>query len=248
MITDTSATLPQNPEQVSACSTVASATWSANRKPQAEKRRERRHATCQYVEVCLLDANNLRLSGMLRDISKHGMRIELDMPLKTGDRLEVLLQSKAIIFAEVRYCRRTGESYQVGSVIDDVYYPKAVGPSRTSKTLVSEITTPVTEITSRRVTQHMRFEEKGSQDSAAQRKLDGTSKGAFDQVVSFRNPLTSERLGAHLDRNDIDNLLALRLSETKAALLERHLASCDECLDLMLLTLEERASSRAPSV
>jgi PilZ domain-containing protein len=248
MITDTSATLPQSPEQTSACSSAEPSTWSANRKPQAEKRREERYATCEYVEVCLLDMNNLRLSGMLRDISKHGMRIELDMPLKTGDRLEVLLQSKAIIFAEVRYCRRTGESYQVGSVIDDIYYPKTVVPSRASKAHASAIKAPVSEITSRRVTQHLRFGEKRPQDSPVQRGLDRTSKGVFDQVVSFRNPLTSERLGPHLDRNDIDNLLALRLSETKAALLERHLASCDECLDLLLRTLEERASSRAPSV
>src|SRR3984885_10396582 len=126
MITDISESLPQSPEHVSGCSSAAPASWSANGNPQAEKRREKKYATREYVEVCLLDMNNLRLRGMLRDISKHAMRIELEMPLKTGDRLEVLLQSKAIIFAEVRYCRRTGESYQVGSVIDDVYYPKTV--------------------------------------------------------------------------------------------------------------------------
>jgi len=215
MITDISATLPESPEQVSGCSNVVP---SANRKPQAEKRREKRYAICEYVEVCLLDMNNLRLNGMLREISKNSMQIELDMSLKTGDRLEVLLQSKAIIFAEVRYCRRSGEFYRVGSVIDDIYYPRAAAPSRISK------------------------------DSPAQRELGRTSKGVFDQVVSFRNPSTSERLGAHLDRNDIDNLLALRLSETKAALLERHMASCDKCLDLLLRKLEERTSSRAPGV
>ena len=95
------------------------------------------------------------------------------------------------------------------------------------------------------MTQQLRVEEKRAGGSRRRNaELGRTSKGVFDQLVSFRNPLTSERLGAHLDRNDIDNLLALRLSETKAALLERHLASCDECLDLLLLTLEERTSSR----
>ena len=131
MITDINGTLPQSPEQGSGCSSAVPDTWSANGNPQTEKRRERKFATCEYVDVCLLDMNNLRLNGMLREISKNGIQIELDMPLKTGDRLEVLLQSKAIIFAEVRYCRRTGESYQVGSVIDDIYYPRAVAPSST---------------------------------------------------------------------------------------------------------------------
>jgi|SRR5580704_3964258 hypothetical protein len=49
-------------------------------------------------------------------------------------------------------------------------------------------------------------------------------------------------LGCHVSRNDVDNFLHHSLSETKTALVERHLASCAECSDLMLVILERHAS------
>jgi hypothetical protein len=241
MTTETTATLPQSPEQASNFPSAAAVNWSSTESPRVEKRSETRYETCEPVDLYLLDMNNLRLSGMLRDISKNGMRIELDMPLKPGDRIEVLLRNKIIVLAAVRYCRRTGEFYQVGSVIDDVFYPRAASPLRTSKTARSETT-------SKQVTQHITFGEKRSEDSPERRASGRASKGAFDQVVSFGHPEKTESLGAHLDRTDVDHLLGLRLSETKTALLERHLASCDQCLDLVLRTLEDRASSPAPSL
>ena len=235
MTTNISPNLPQSPELISHDSSAAPKNRSSNGNPAAEKRRETRYAICEPVEVYLLDMNNLRLTGMLRDISKSGMRIELDMPVKAGDRVEILLQNKAIVFAEVRHCRRTGESYQVGTVIDDVYYPKAAASSRTSKTAGSETT-------SKQVTQRTSFDEKRPGNSPERHDLSLAPQGVFDQVVRFRHPVKTECLGSHVDRNDIDNLLGLRLSVTKAAILERHLASCDQCLDLVLQTLEERAS------
>jgi PilZ domain len=221
MTTDISPTLAESSEQHSSGS-CTSADWSFNGSLHVEKRREPRYPTCEPVEVYLLDMNNLRLNGMLKDISKSGMRIELDMPLKAGDRLEVVVQNKAIAFAEVRYCRRTGESYQVGTLIEDVYYPKAAAPSRPSKIAVGE---------TQQVTHYIRFGEKRSPLSPT------TSKG----MLNHRAETAS--LGAHLNRSDIDNLLRLKLSETKAALLERHMMSCDQCLDLLLRELEERAPS-----
>lgn len=213
MTTETAATWSQ--ESAPAYSIPATATWSSNGIPLVEKRREMRYATCEPVEVYLLDVNNLHLSGVVRDISKSGMRIELDMPLKAGDRLEVLLQNTAIVFTEVRYCRRSGECYHVGMKIDDVYYPKRV-PSRTSNTVLSEAAP-------KPVTHQIRVMGKRSSDASEQ-------------------PVLAE---LHLNRNDVENLLQLRLSDTKASLLERHLASCDQCLDLLLLALEERAAVSA---
>jgi len=235
MTTDISATLPQSPEYATHDSSAAPENGNSHGNSLAEKRREPRYAICEPVEVYLLDMNNLRLRGMLKDVSKSGMRIELDMPLKAGDRLEILLQNKAIVFAEVRHCHRTGESYQVGTVIDDVYYPKAATSPRTSKTAGSETT-------SKQVTQRISFAEKRPENSQEGRDLGHTSEGVFDQVLRFRHPVRSECLGSHIDRNDIDNLLDLRLSVTKAAILERHLASCEQCVDLVQVALEERAS------
>jgi PilZ domain len=203
MATELSPIVTQNSEQ-------RSGNAGSNGSLHVEKRREMRYPTCEPVEVYLLDMNNLRLSGMLKDISKNGMRLELDMPLKAGDRLEVVVQNKAIVFAEVRHCRRMGESYQVGVLIDDVYYPKST--------------------VSKQVTRYMSLEEKPL-----------PSKGVFHQVVDSRHAAETAGSEDHLNRNDIDNLLRLKLSETKATLLERHMMSCDQCLDLLLRELEKRA-------
>jgi PilZ domain len=247
MTTEITATLPPIPEQASSCSPAALVNWNSTESPRLEKRREPRYETCEPVDLYLLDMNNLHLSGMLRDISKSGMRIELDMPLKVGDRMEVLLQNNTIVLAAVRYCRRTGESHQVGCVIDDVFYPKAASPLCTFKTAGSESAF-------QQVTQHIYFGEKRPEDSREPRASGRAFKGAIDQVVSSRDPLKTQNLavkkegpGAHVDRNDIDNLLGLRLSQTKTALLERHLASCDQCLDLLMRMLEDRASSPSAS-
>ena len=222
-----------SPESTPAQSGPATATWSSNGIPLAEKRREMRYATCEPVEVYLLDMNNLRLNGVVRDMSKSGMRIELDMPLKAGDRLEVVLQNTAIVFVEVRYCRRSGESYHAGTKIDDVYYPKRV-PSRLSNAARSE-----TGI--KQLTHQIRVVENRQAEPPEPARLER----AADRLVRLPHP-SKAGIGGHLDRNDIENLLRLRLSETKAAVLERHLASCDQCLDLVLLALEERASSSSP--
>jgi hypothetical protein len=219
MTTDISPILAQSSEQLSSD--------SSNGSLYLEKRREARYPTCDPVEVYLLDMNNLRLSGTLKDISKNGMRLELDMPLKVGDRLEVVVRNKAIVFAEVRHCRRMGESYQIGILIDDVYYPKAA----------------VGETASKEVTHYFRFGEKRTPVAPARPVLACSSKGVFHQIVGSRHRAETASPGAHLSRSDIDNLLRLKLSETKATLLERHMMSCDQCLDLLLQELEVRAPS-----
>jgi hypothetical protein len=236
MATQISVLLPQNPDEAFNCSGAPTANSSSAESGGVEKRREWRYPACDPVDLCLLDRDNLRLSGTLRDISKNGLRIELETPLKAGERMEVLLQGRAIIFAAVRYCRRTGDFYHVGGVIDDVYYPKAAVPLRTRITAASKvIVNPVTQRTA--------SEDKQLADSPERLDSDRGRKGLFDRVVSFIVSSKTQRLATHVDRNDIDNLLGLRLPETEAILLERHMESCDECLDLLLRTLEERGSS-----
>ena len=92
--------------------------------PFVEKRREARYVTCDEVEVCILGAESQCQRGILRDVSRSGLRIELSLPVEAGAHLEVVLVNRAIIFGEARYCRRSTHTYQVGVVIDDIYYPK----------------------------------------------------------------------------------------------------------------------------
>ena len=125
MTAQTIAQFPQIQEQKFNCFSEAPAGSISGGPQGVERRREKRYATCEPVDVCLLNMNEMHLSGTLRDISKSGLRIEVDVPVKAGDRMEVVLQGKAVIFAEVRYCRQTGGSYQVGSLIEEVFWALA---------------------------------------------------------------------------------------------------------------------------
>lgn len=181
--------------------------------PLFEKRRETRYSACEPVEVYLLDMQGLRVPGMLKDISRNGLRIELSMPLKAGDRLEVVLENRAIIFGQVRHCRRVDDRYYAGVLIGDVLYPKAITPAETRESKTNAASRTRTRILPKR--------------PAA--------------------PAPAAPSGAHVSWKEADNFFRERLSDTKAALIDRHLASCKRCLDLVLLTLEKRLSTVASS-
>jgi len=176
-----------------------------------EKRRETRFSACKPVEVYLLDMQGLRLPGILKDISRNGLRIELSMPLKPGDRLEVVLENQAIIFGEVRYCRRMDACYYVGVLIGDVLYPKAAAPAESRESKMN-------------VGARMRTR-------AIPKRL---ASGAPAEP-----PL-------HISSKEADRFFRGQLSDTRAALIDRHLASCKKCLDLVLLTLEKKLSTAVP--
>ena len=88
-----------------------------------EQRREARYPTCEVVEVTLIGESGLQLTGVLRDVSKNGLRVELDFPVPAGAHLKVAIGGRAVIFAVARYCHPTIDTFQVGAVIEEVYYP-----------------------------------------------------------------------------------------------------------------------------
>jgi len=90
-----------------------------------ERRREVRYATCDPAEVQLLDLAGLQIPGIVRDLSKNGLCVEIALPVTPGARLKIRLRSHAI-FGEVRYCRRTADAYQVGVAIQDVYFAPTI--------------------------------------------------------------------------------------------------------------------------
>jgi hypothetical protein len=189
--------------------------------PFVEKRRDVRYATCEAVEVCVLEVPSRelasrRLAAILRDVSRNGLRIEFSMPVKAGARLEILLRDRAIIFGTTCYCRRDADTFQVGVVIEDIYYPKRVStvPARADERSVWQ---PV----HRRVWIDKYF------------STDYTPLAGRDRDDSVR----ARFLGGHVSRNELHSFLDRDLSETKTALIERHLASCEQCSDSMRLIL-----------
>jgi hypothetical protein len=103
-----------------------------------ERRQEIRYETCDPVQVHLLDLAGLRVPGVVRDISKSGLRVEISMPVVFGARLKIRLRSHAI-FGEVRYCRKAMNAYQVGVAIDDVYFSPRVADETGAKPELSSL-------------------------------------------------------------------------------------------------------------
>lgn len=92
--------------------------------PGAERRREPRYATYDAVEVSVLGLAGFQIRGVLRDVSRNGLRVELGLPVDPGAHLKISLCDRAVIFAVACYCRRTRGSYHVGAAIREVYHPK----------------------------------------------------------------------------------------------------------------------------
>lgn len=86
-----------------------------------ERRREVRYPTCDAVEVAALDVAGFQVRGVLRDVSRNGLCVELGLPVDPGARLKITLRDETIILVAVCYCRKTASSYQVGTAIKGVY-------------------------------------------------------------------------------------------------------------------------------
>jgi hypothetical protein len=89
-----------------------------------ERRREARYATYDAVEVAVLRADGFQIRGVLRDVSRNGLRVEVGLPVEQGTHLKITLRDRAIIFAVACYCRESTNSYHVGACISEVYRPK----------------------------------------------------------------------------------------------------------------------------
>jgi hypothetical protein len=92
--------------------------------PPTDRRREPRYPTNDPAKIRILEAwdDPARFGGIVLDVSRNGMRVEVAKPLSTGMRVEVIL-IKASVFGEIRYCRQVSLAYHVGIAIEDVFYP-----------------------------------------------------------------------------------------------------------------------------
>ena len=88
-----------------------------------DRRREARYATNDPVEIQLLEAGGgPRMGGKVLDVSRNGLRLELQAPIGKGLRVEIVLPDRTIIFGETRYCRHLSSIYHVGVSIEVVCY------------------------------------------------------------------------------------------------------------------------------
>ncbi|HEX5227886.1 MAG TPA: PilZ domain-containing protein [Bryobacteraceae bacterium] len=92
--------------------------------PFVERRREPRYAANEIVEVQVIGAPGGRFRGVILDVSRSGLRIEVGKPLAKGAHVEIVLSSRAILFGEARYCISRNKLYQVGVEIESLYFAK----------------------------------------------------------------------------------------------------------------------------
>lgn len=89
-----------------------------------EKRRETRYPTNDPAEVQVLPIDNARRPATVLDVSQSGLRLELDAHVAKGLQIKVILAGQIVIFGEVRYCRRAGDVFHAGVLIQDVVYSR----------------------------------------------------------------------------------------------------------------------------
>jgi hypothetical protein len=94
-----------------------------------DRRREPRYPCQDPAEVRLVPGDGSSLPATVVDISRSGLRLRLVVRIPKDAQVEIVLPKQVIIFGEVRYCRRSGENFEVGILIQDVFYSNPLGGS-----------------------------------------------------------------------------------------------------------------------
>ena len=87
----------------------------------SDQRRETRYPCHDPAVVQIVPGDGRHFRATVLDISRSGMRIELETPVHQGVVIQVALPKQAIIIAEVRHCRHSGDHYVAGVLINEVY-------------------------------------------------------------------------------------------------------------------------------
>ncbi|HLG97237.1 MAG TPA: PilZ domain-containing protein [Bryobacteraceae bacterium] len=90
--------------------------------PVADRRREVRYPCRDSAEMRSLDDLGPSHPATVLDISKSGIRVESNVNVAKGSHVEILIRKHAVIFGEVRHCRADGMKYQIGILIEQVFY------------------------------------------------------------------------------------------------------------------------------
>jgi PilZ domain-containing protein len=92
-----------------------------------DRRREPRYPCQDPAEVRLVPGDGSSLPATVLDISRSGLRLRLVVRIPKNSQVEIVLPKQVIIFGEVRYCRRSGDNFDVGIFIQDVFYCSPAG-------------------------------------------------------------------------------------------------------------------------
>src|SRR6202140_3512321 len=87
-----------------------------------ERRWEPRYTTNDPAVVKVLPAGTTHASGLVLDISRFGLRVQLPMSLDKGMEVKVTMPLGVVVVGQVRYCRPVDSAFQVGISTKEVIY------------------------------------------------------------------------------------------------------------------------------
>jgi len=87
-----------------------------------ERRSDQRYPTHDPAEVKVLPAGGARISAVVLDVSRLGLRVVLPAALHKGVEVKVAMEPGVVVLGQVRYCRRTVDGFQAGISIREVVY------------------------------------------------------------------------------------------------------------------------------
>jgi hypothetical protein len=88
-----------------------------------ERRRETRYPTSDPATVEVPYEKIAGLAAVVVDVSRSGLRIELPQSIGRGMQVTVTLSQQLVITGEVRYCRRAGNGFHAGILVQDATFP-----------------------------------------------------------------------------------------------------------------------------
>jgi len=95
-----------------------------------ERRQEVRYCCNDVAEACVLEGgvkhDDPRFHVTVLEISRSGLRLELNQRVEQGAHMEVILPGQVCIRGELRYCSPAGSNFHGGILIHEVVYPQPV--------------------------------------------------------------------------------------------------------------------------
>jgi hypothetical protein len=92
--------------------------------PSFERRRDPRYSTNDQVVVEVLGTNIQRLSALVLDVSRSGLRLGIQTRIGQLAQVEIMLPREVVVFGEVRYCRPAGTDFHAGVLIADIQHSR----------------------------------------------------------------------------------------------------------------------------
>jgi PilZ domain len=88
-----------------------------------ERRREARYPTNDPATVDVPYEKITGLAAVVVDVSRSGLRLELPQSIARGMQVTITLSKQLVITGEVRYCRRVGNGFQAGILVQNATFP-----------------------------------------------------------------------------------------------------------------------------